>query len=163
MVRAMNRPHAVRATAAQPLTIVAALIALAVVSNGLISGCQKKPESESTPSSGTQPTSGAATDTSNKMASGDLGVQVYTARCVLCHGPNGKGDGPGAASLNPKPRNHTDGAYMNARTNEQLLEVIRGGKGAMPAWGNILSDAEIHAVLRHVRSLAQPPYTGPMP
>ena len=44
---------------------------------------------------------------------------------------------------------------MNSRTDEQLLEVIRNGKGGMPAWGKILSDEEIHAVLKHVRSLAK--------
>jgi len=79
---------------------------------------------------------------------------------VLCHGPNGKGDGPAAAGLNPKPRNHTDGSYMNSRTDEQLLQVIRNGKGAMPAWGKVLSEEEIQAVLKHVRTLAQPPYHG---
>jgi len=45
-----------------------------------------------------------------------------------------KGDGAGAAGLDPKPRDHTDGAYMNARTDDQLLEVIKNGKGNMPAW-----------------------------
>jgi mono/diheme cytochrome c family protein len=60
--------------------------------------------------------------------------------------------------LNPHPRNHTDGAYMNSRTDAELLEVIRHGKGAMPAWGSVLSEEEIQAVLKHVRSLAVPPY-----
>jgi mono/diheme cytochrome c family protein len=95
------------------------------------------------------------TDTAT-MAGGDLGAQVYAQRCALCHGSAGKGDGPAAASLNPKPRNHTDGSYMNAQTDEQLLTVIRDGKGAMPAWKAVLSEAEIQAVLKHVRTLAQP-------
>jgi mono/diheme cytochrome c family protein len=30
----------------------------------------------------------------------------------------------------------------------------------MPAWKTVLSDEEIHAVLKHVRSLAVPPYHG---
>ena len=74
---------------------------------------------------------------------------------MLCHGPEGKGNGPAAAGLNPKPRNHTDGTYMNSRTDEQLLEVIRKGKGGMPAWGSVLSEKEIQAVLKHVRTLAK--------
>jgi mono/diheme cytochrome c family protein len=49
---------------------------------------------------------------------------------------------------------------MNSRTDAELLEVIRNGKGAMPAWGSVLSDQEIQAVLKHVRSLAVPPYPG---
>jgi len=47
---------------------------------------------------------------------------------------------------------------MNSRTDDQLLEVIRNGKGAMPAWKSILTDEQIHAALKHVRSLAVPPY-----
>jgi mono/diheme cytochrome c family protein len=38
--------------------------------------------------------------------------------------------------------------------------VIRGGKGNMPAWKDVLSEAEIQAVLKHVRSLAVPPHPG---
>jgi|GEM_PF-5096235 len=28
-----------------------------------------------------------------------------------CHGPTGKGDGPAATALDPKPRNFTGGAF----------------------------------------------------
>lgn len=86
-----------------------------------------------------------------------MGARVYAARCALCHGPTGRGDGPGAAALNPKPRNYHDKAYMDTRTDAELLEVIRNGKGAMPRWGGILSEAEMTAVLAHVRSLGRTP------
>jgi len=33
--------------------------------------------------------------------------------------------------------------------------VIRNGKGGMPAWGSVLSEQEIAAVLKHVRALAK--------
>ena len=49
---------------------------------------------------------------------------------------------------------------MNTRTDEQLLEVIHNGKGAMPAWKGILTEEQMQAVLSHVRSLAVPPYPG---
>lgn len=93
-------------------------------------------------------------------ASGDPGARVYAQHCALCHGAGGKGDGPAAATLKTRPRNHTDGAYMNSRTDAQLLNSIRNGKGAMPAWKGSLSESEIQAVLGHVRSLAVPPYHG---
>lgn len=86
-----------------------------------------------------------------------MGARVYAARCALCHGPEGRGDGPGAAALNPKPRNYHDKAYMATRTDAELLEVIRNGKGAMPRWSGILSEAEMQAVLKHVRSLGANP------
>jgi len=93
----------------------------------------------------------------------EAGKSIYAEKCALCHGATGHGDGPGAAALDPKPRNHTDGAYMNAQTNAQLHEVIKNGKGQMPAWGATLSDEQIDQVLSYVRTLAEPPYTGEMP
>lgn len=86
-----------------------------------------------------------------------LGPKVFATRCALCHGPDGHGNGPGSAALNPKPRNFHDKAYMSTRTDAQLLEVIHNGKGAMPKWGPILSEAEINAVLKHIRELGEKP------
>jgi mono/diheme cytochrome c family protein len=79
---------------------------------------------------------------------------VVKERCELCHGASGKGDGPGGAALNPKPRDWTDHEYMETRTDEQLHEVITNGKGSMPAWGKtgILTDAEIRSAILKVRS-----------
>jgi mono/diheme cytochrome c family protein len=46
---------------------------------------------------------------------------------------------------------------MSTRTDAQLLEVIHQGKGAMPKWGGVLSEAEINAALAHVRELGKKP------
>jgi cytochrome c553 len=69
-----------------------------------------------------------------------------------------------AASLEPKPARHSDGAYMNALSNEYLFRVIKEGGAAvgksplMAPWAGALSDAQIRDVVAFVRSLAQPPY-----
>ena len=95
------------------------------------------------------------------------GQEIYTQYCALCHGPQGKGDGSLSANLDPKPRNHTDGAYMNALSDAHLLKVIGGGGAAaglspiMPAWGAILSAQQIQDVVAFVRTLAMPPYMPP--
>ncbi len=107
-----------------------------------------RPESAGAPAVETTPPAergGSATD---------LGAQVFAKRCVLCHGVDGHGDGIASKGLNPKPRNFHDQAYMKTRTDAQLLEVIHKGKGAMPRWEGQLSEAEIHAVLAHVRALS---------
>ncbi len=52
---------------------------------------------------------------------------VFTQRCATCHGMDGRGAGPAAAALNPKPRNYTDKAWQGAVTDEQLKSAIVGG------------------------------------
>ncbi len=159
----MNTPRYQRALA-RPLTAVAVAVALFTMGNALIAGCGGKSQqssSEGTNATQTQTQAGtpAASGTSAEPVELD-GAKIYAERCAVCHGPNGKGDGPGGAALNPKPRDHTDGKYMNSRTDEQLLEVIHNGKNAMPAWKGILTEDQMKAVLKHVRSLAVPPYPG---
>lgn len=133
----------------------------------LLTGCGSKPqESASTPAPAAAPEASApaaAPESSGATgaASSDLarGAAIFKERCALCHGPSGHGDGAAAKALKPPPRNFHDKAYMSTRTDEQLLEVIHNGKGAMPAWGKtgVLKDDEILAALRFVRSLADQP------
>ena len=93
------------------------------------------------------------------------GKEIYEQYCALCHGSQGQGDGSLSANLDPKPRDHTDGAYMNALTDEHLLKVVSEGGGAvglapiMPAWKGILSEQQILDAIAFVRTLAVPPYT----
>lgn len=92
------------------------------------------------------------------------GKAKYDANCVGCHGASGKGDGPAAAALNPKPQDHTDGKVMNALSDKYLFDIIKDGGAAMkkapfmPASNKKLSDQEISDVVAYIRSLAIPPY-----
>jgi mono/diheme cytochrome c family protein len=147
------------------LSALAALCVAFALGNAALVGCGGG-SSQSTPTTDTGTSQGGGTTTPSgtpepgtTTAVAD-GSQIYAERCALCHGAEGKGDGPASASLNPKPRNHTDGSYMNARSDEELLGVIREGKGAMPAWKSVLSEEEMVAVLKHIRTLASPPYPG---
>jgi mono/diheme cytochrome c family protein len=162
MVRPMNAHMAVRAFRARPVAALAAVIVTVASANALLVGCgggqQQSNEGTQTTTQTTPPAeTPSATATT---ASVEVGQRVYTERCVLCHGASGKGDGVGAAGLDPKPRDHTDGSYMNTQTDEALLNVIKNGKGNMPAWGNVLSEVESQSVLMYVRTLAVPPYPG---
>jgi mono/diheme cytochrome c family protein len=160
--RAMKTSHEVRALGARPLIAVAALIVVVTLGNALLVGCGGK--SNQSGGEGTQAQSAAPAPSTEAAggatATGNDGAKIYAQFCTPCHGPNGKGDGPAGQALNPHPRDHTDGTYMNARTDDQLLGVIRDGKGQMPSWKNSLTEEQIEAVLKHVRSLAVPPYKG---
>jgi mono/diheme cytochrome c family protein len=92
------------------------------------------------------------------------GRALYQQYCSTCHGAQGKGDGPAASALNPKPRDHTDGRYMNALSDAHLQQVISAGGAAvqrsplMPAWQGILTPQQIDDVIAYLRTLAVPPY-----
>ncbi|MCH7926430.1 MAG: cytochrome c, partial [Candidatus Dadabacteria bacterium] len=81
--------------------------------------------------------------------------------CTSCHGMSGKGDGPAAVSLRPKPKNLTDSAYMISLNDQYLYDVINKGGAAvgkspfMPGWGTTLSDEDIADIISYIRSLSQ--------
>jgi len=103
----------------------------------------------------------------NAMGTGNVeaGGKLYQARCAPCHGPDGKAATPTAQALNPKPRDHTDGAYMNQLFNDHLAKVIKNGGPAvgksqiMPAHAD-LNDQQIEDIVTFVRTLAVPPYSA---
>lgn len=98
--------------------------------------------------------------TSVSYATGDpvKGKESFNTICATCHGPEGKGDGPAAAALDPKPRNLSDAAYVSGLTDDHLFKVVKEGGAAnglsagMPAWGSALSDDQIWNVIAYIRS-----------
>jgi len=99
------------------------------------------------------PARAAADDT--ELAKSQQNYQTY---CQKCHGEHGKGDGPGSAMLNPKPRDFADCANMQKRSDSELVKVIsEGGESIgmsadMQPWGGTLSDDEIRGMVSFVRS-----------
>ena len=83
------------------------------------------------------------------------GKQIYDNQCAACHGPAGKGDGPAAAALNPKPANLTDKAFMQGMPVDcHFYLVSEGVKGTgMPPWKS-LGDDSIWKVLIYERSFS---------
>jgi mono/diheme cytochrome c family protein len=81
------------------------------------------------------------------------GHAVFVATCARCHGAEGTGGLP-LWEGGPSPRNFHDHAFHAQRTDAQLAETIKKGKGTgMPPFGGILNDAQIAALVAHVRSL----------
>jgi cytochrome c5 len=74
---------------------------------------------------------------------------VFKNRCTPCHGTSGKGDGPAAAALNPKPRNYTDLVWQKSVTDDQLKKTILYGGAAvgksavMPSQPDLESKPEV--------------------
>ena len=53
---------------------------------------------------------------------------IFSTRCAACHGLDGRGDGPGAAALNPKPRDYTNQDWQKSVSDEHIKKtIIEGG------------------------------------
>lgn len=77
------------------------------------------------------------------------GQSLYRKRCVMCHGPQGKGF-PAI-----KSQDFTDPKWQASVKDKELFEVIKNGKKDthMPAFGDKLKDDEIKLVVAHIRTL----------
>ncbi len=73
------------------------------------------------------------------------GPGTYAAFCATCHGASGKGDGPLASSLTPRPPDLTLIARRNGGTfpMDRVARIVDGrapvkghGGGEMPVWGD---------------------------
>lgn len=73
----------------------------------------------------------------------DIGKLEYEAKCAVCHGAGGKGDGPMAGQLRTRPSDLTMLASKNQGVVPvaRMFEVIEGanvpahGTREMPVWG----------------------------
>ncbi len=91
----------------------------------------------------------------------DAGKKLYQENgCSLCHGDQGRGDGPLAEGLNNKPRNFQDYEEMKRMPTIRMEQAIHNGlKGtAMPAFGQF-SDDEIGVLTNYLRSFLVKSYS----
>lgn len=89
---------------------------------------------------------GSAIDTSSAAADPITeGKLVFNAKCVNCHGADGKLGFSGAKDLT-----------ITQLSPEQQKELIRKGKGTMPPFGiEVLTDTQVDAVVQYVATLKQ--------
>lgn len=80
------------------------------------------------------------------------GQTIYEANCLACHGAEGRGDGPAAASLATQPFDLT--THVPQHDETYLFTVISNGRGAMPAFKDKLTADDIYQVVEYLRLLA---------
>ena len=67
---------------------------------------------------------------------------LFASTCSFCHGDGGRAAGKGPQLMGTQ------------RTDEFLRDRIKNGKeGAMPAFGQTLSDSDIDAIIKYIHSL----------
>ena len=75
---------------------------------------------------------------------------LFVENCAVCHGKNGRahtfhGILAGAQNL-------TDAKFQADTTDEEIVHAIRTGPGMMPTFGKKLSQSEIGALAKYVRT-----------
>ncbi len=87
--------------------------------------------------------------------------EIFATRCAPCHGPGGRGDGPSAASLRPRPASFADSDWQRSASDDQIERAIREGgaalgkSAAMPPNPDLAGrPAVVTALLEHIRGLA---------
>jgi mono/diheme cytochrome c family protein len=102
----------------------------------------------------------AAAPAGNLRGDAEAGKALYAQYCTTCHGATGHGDGPVAATLNPKPANHADHVFMAGLTDTHLYQVIsKGGASVgkspmMAPWGGVINDQGIKDLIAYLRLLS---------
>jgi mono/diheme cytochrome c family protein len=83
------------------------------------------------------------------------GAQLFKQNCAMCHGAEGKGDGPAGASLNPKPRNFVEGKWKKGGTRLGLYGVLHDGLpgSSMQSYKASLKPADRWALVHFIRSI----------
>lgn len=82
------------------------------------------------------------------------GKSAFMINCASCHGTEGKGDGPAAAALNPKPRNFTEAYWRYGGGVARVVRTITEGSPGTGMASFIALPIEDRIALAHyVRSL----------
>ena len=91
------------------------------------------------------------------------GRDIYTSICWVCHGLDGKGDGPAAAGMKPKPRDFTAKEFSVAGREERIYRTISEGAAksfhgseSMIAWKGALTPQQIGDVMAYIETLKPP-------
>ena len=91
------------------------------------------------------------------MASVDRGQVIYKEYCSQCHGATGKGDGPAASGLVPKPAIHANIPFEKLPP-EYLYNVINHGGPAvgkspnMPYWNLTIGQQGVADVIAYLKA-----------
>ena len=85
----------------------------------------------------------------------EAGRVVYEQMCQTCHGLEGRGDGPGAADLDPPPADLV--VHGPLHPEHDLFRFVRDGVPgtAMAPLGDRLSDEEIWHVVNYVKTFEE--------
>jgi S-disulfanyl-L-cysteine oxidoreductase SoxD len=79
------------------------------------------------------------------------GAYLYEINCLVCHGKEGRGDGPVGRKFDPSPVD-LNKDYTQSQADGQLFFTLTRGRVAMPFYRDALSREERWDVINYLRS-----------
>lgn len=145
---------------------------LAAFSSASVALLAAAPDAQAQPQAQTQTTGPAPV---HLLINSLAGPDLFKAYCSACHGADGRGNGPAAASLKTPPADLTSlarrsgGTFPQARVQAVLsgdgqAEVVAHGTATMPVWGPIFrafeagpqADVRIANLVKYLASTQRP-------
>ncbi len=84
------------------------------------------------------------------------GQKLYATNCAMCHGAEGKGDGPAGQGLNPRPRNLVEGKWTQGGGVINHYKVLTNGiPGTSMASYAHFKPADRWAMVHFIESITQ--------
>ncbi len=78
------------------------------------------------------------------------GVEIYKAKCQMCHGATGMAESPAGKAMKVKPVTDPDAKKM---PEAQMIDAVRKGMGKMQPYKDKLTDAQIKESVSYFRTL----------
>ncbi len=77
------------------------------------------------------------------------GKELYDTACSRCHGDKLEGGIKTGAATS---RDLTDPAWQKTVTDAELRQIVRNGRGEMPAFGTVLTMDRIDKIVKYIRT-----------
>jgi mono/diheme cytochrome c family protein len=82
------------------------------------------------------------------------GQQVFNDHCALCHGQDGRGNGPASSAFHPRPKDFHSPSFWQGNVKQKITTTIENGYGPMPAIS--LNPSQIKEVINYMEQAFKP-------
>ncbi|MGA7108034.1 MAG: cytochrome c [Terracidiphilus sp.] len=80
------------------------------------------------------------------------GVDIYKAKCQMCHGASGMAESGAGKAMKLKPANDPEVKKMS---EAQMVDAVRNGMGKMQPYKDKLTDAQIKSSVAYFRTFVK--------
>ena len=81
----------------------------------------------------------------------ERGQAMFNTYCIVCHGPNGEGDGTVVPKFPRPPSLQSD--KVRAWTDGRIYHVVTRGQNLMPSYASQIAPSDRWAIIHYVRAL----------